>query len=105
MEADKQQAFEAKLAQLRPSVRKSIVSSLYDACLRFLWWMCCCFCFAPNPNKPETKEPWFVAPSEGHVARPAHLKISTSDNRAVGTRPSCNMKADVSTPVLQASGP
>lgn len=87
MDADKQHAFEAKLAQLRPSDQKNVLSRSYDACLRFLWWVCCCFCFATNPNKPETKEPWSVTPLDGHVARPAHLKISTSDNRAVGTIP------------------
>ena len=87
MDTDKQQAFEARLAQLRPSDRKSVLSRSYDACLRFLWWICCCFCFAPNPNKPETKEPWSVTPLDGNVARPAHLKISTSDNRAVGMKP------------------
>ena len=87
MDTDKQQAFEAKLAQLRPSDRQSFLSTSYDACLRFLWWVCCCFCFATNPNKPETKEPWSVTPLDGHVARPAHLKISTSDNRAVGMKP------------------
>ena len=87
MDADKQQAFEAKLAQLTPADQKSVLSRSYDVCLRFLWWVCCCFCFATNPNKPETKEPWSVTPLDGHVARPAHLKISTSDNRAVGTMP------------------
>ena len=86
MDTDKQQDFEAKLAQLRQSNHKSIASRSYDACLRFLWWICCCFCFATNPNKPETKEPWAVTPSDGHVARPAYLKISTSDNRAVGMK-------------------
>ena len=87
MDTDKQKAFEAKLAQLGPSDQKSILSKSYDACLRFLWWVCCCFCFATNPNKPETNEPWSVTPLDGHVARPAHLKISTSDNRAVGMKP------------------
>ena len=87
MDTDKQQAFEANLAQLRPSDRGNLLSRSYDACLRFLWWVCCCFCFATIPNKPETKEPWSVTPLEGHVARPAHLKISTSDNRAVGMKP------------------
>ncbi|DBA99968.1 TPA: hypothetical protein ACH3X1_013841 [Trebouxia sp. C0004] len=84
MHEDKQQAFEANLAQLRStSDDKSFSSRIYGALLRCVWWICCCFCFATNPNKPETKEPWSVTALDGHVARPAHLKISTSDKRAV----------------------
>lgn len=85
MHEDKQQAFEANLAQLKStSDDKSFSSKIYGALLCCVWWICCCFCFATNPNKPETKEPWSVTAMDGHVARPAHLKISTSDKRAVG---------------------
>ena len=85
MQKSEQKAFEEKLAQLESlDGPKGPFAKFYDTILRVLWWICCCFCFATNPNKPETRHPWAVTSEDGHIARPAHLKISTSDKRAVG---------------------
>lgn len=82
MHSAEQEAFEDKLAHLNAS-NTGFWRRVSNSLLRTFWWCCCCFWFASDPYKPETKE-WAVLTADDHVARPAHLKISTSDQRAVG---------------------
>ena len=81
-DADKAEAFETKLAHLNPEPER-LPRRFWDAVLHCCWWCCCCFWFAFDPYKRDSNT-WAVTNADDHVARPAHLKISTSDKRAVG---------------------
>lgn len=82
MYADEPEAFEDKLAHLSPKT-EPYWKRFWDAVLHCCWWCCCCFWFASDPYKRDSNT-WAVTSANDHVARPAHLKISTSDKRAVG---------------------